>query len=80
MVVWEQAIAPCMEHITWGWHPMYHNMTIMPLFQKIMLLVLWTHNKHEANAMVATICNIEKTNPLQPMPFTMMLLKTFLFA
>jgi hypothetical protein len=30
--------------------------------------------------MVVAIRNIEKTNPLRPTPFTIMLLKTFLFA
>jgi len=64
MAVWEQAIAPPMEHITWGWHPMYHIMTTIPLLQTILPPISWTHNKQEADTMVAAICNIEKTNPL----------------
>jgi hypothetical protein len=55
-------------------------MTTIPLLQTILPPILWTHNKQEIDTMVATICNMEKTNPLQPTPHTMMLLKTFLFA
>lgn len=59
---------------------MYHIMTIVPLLQIILPLVPWTHNKHEDDIVVTTISNMEKTNPLQPTPFIVMLLKTFMFA
>jgi hypothetical protein len=31
MATWEEAIAPHLEYITWGWHPMYYIMTNVPL-------------------------------------------------
>ncbi len=79
MVVWEQAIAFHREHITWGWHPMYHIMTIVPLLQTIY------HQSHGHTINLRLILwqqqfAMEKTNSLQPTPFTMMLLKTFMFA
>jgi hypothetical protein len=69
-----------LEHITWGWHPMYHIMTSVPLLQSVMPPIPWTHSNEEANIVVATICNMEKTIPAQPTRFNVLLLKMFLFA
>ncbi len=69
-----------MEHVTWGWHPIYHIMTIVPLLQTILPPVPLTHNKHEVHIMVVAIRNMENTNPLWPTPFIVILLKTFMFA
>ncbi len=63
MATWEEAIAPCLEHITWGWHPMYYIMTSVPLLQSVMPPILWTHNNEKANIVVATICNMERIIP-----------------
>jgi hypothetical protein len=63
MAVWEEAIAPCLEHIMCGWHPMYYIMTIVPLLQNVMPPIPWTYNNEEVNIVVATIRNMEKTFP-----------------
>jgi hypothetical protein len=80
MVAWEEAIAPCFEHITWGWHLVYYIMTSVPLLQSVMPLIPWTHNNEKANTVVATIHNMEKTIPTRPTPFSVLLLKKILFA
>jgi hypothetical protein len=48
--------------------------------QTIIPPVLLTHDKQVVDTTVVTICNMEKTNPLWPTPFIVMLLKTFMFA
>jgi len=80
MVAWEEAIAPHLEHITWWWHPMYYIMTSVPLLQNVMPPSSWTHSNEEANTVVTTICNMEKTIPMRPTPFNVSLLDMFLFA
>ncbi len=80
MAVWEEAIAPCLEHIMCGWHPMYYIMTIVPLLQNVMPPIPWTYNNEEVNIVVATIRNMEKTFPGWPTPFSVLLLKMFLFS
>jgi hypothetical protein len=41
--------------------------------------ISWTHNNEEADVVVATIRNMEKTFPAWPTPFNVLLLKIFLF-
>jgi len=80
MVAWEKAIALHLEHITWGWHPMYYIMTSVPLLQSGMPPIPWTHTNEEANIVVVAIRNMEKTIPAKPRPFSVLLLKMFLFV
>jgi hypothetical protein len=80
MAAWEDAIAPRLEHITWGWHPVYYIMTSVPLLQSVMPPIPWTHNNEKADIVVATIHNMKKIIPAQPIPFNVLLLKMFLFA
>jgi hypothetical protein len=80
MVVWKEAITPYLEHIMCGWHPMYYIMTIVPLLQNVMSRISWTHNNEDVNILMATIRNMEKTFPTSPTPFSVLLLKMFLFS
>ncbi len=49
-------------HYVW-WHCMYYIMTSVPLLQNVMPSIPWSHNNEEANIVVATIRNMEKTFP-----------------
>jgi hypothetical protein len=69
-----------LEHITWGWHPMYYIMTSVPLLQSVMPPIPWTHNNEKVDIVVVAICNMEKIIPARPTPFNVLLLKMFLFA
>ncbi len=80
MATWEEAIAPRLEHIMWGWHPMCYIMTSVPLLQNVMPPILLRHNNENVDTMVAVICNMLKTFPTQPTSFNVLLLKMFLFA
>jgi hypothetical protein len=79
MVDWEHTITLCMEQITWGWHPMHHILTT-PLPFNVLPPFPWTHNKNEAPTIIVTIFNMEKSNLLWPTPYTMLLVKMFLFT
>ncbi len=59
---------------------MYCITTSVPLLQNAMPLISWIHNNEKANIVVATICNMEKMIPTRPTPFSVLLLKMFLFA
>jgi hypothetical protein len=42
--------------------------------------ILWTHNNEKVDIVVVAICNMEKIIPAWPTPFSVLLLKMFLFA
>jgi len=57
---WEAQVAPCMEKITWGWHPMFHIFNIVSFLWTILLKFPWTHNKTKVSTIVTSIYNMQK--------------------
>jgi hypothetical protein len=47
MAVWEEAIAPRLEHIMCGWHPMYYIMTSVSFLHNVMPPIPWTHSNED---------------------------------
>jgi hypothetical protein len=52
-----------MEHITWGWHPVYHIL-MTPFLFSVLPPFPWMHNKNEASTIVMTISKMKKENSL----------------
>lgn len=77
---WEAQVAPCMEKITWGWHPMFHIFNIVSFLWTILLKFPWTHNKAKVSTIVTSIYNMQKVIVLWPTAWVAIILKMFMFA
>ncbi len=77
---WEALVVPHLKRITWGWHFMFQIFTTIPLLQGFLPQFLSTHGKEEALKVASTICNMQMPSLLWPIPWTILIIKMFMFA
>jgi hypothetical protein len=63
----DQVIILEVERRKWGWHPLFHIFTTIPLLRTLAPTFLWTHNNNEAISMCDGICNMERVGIFYPM-------------
>jgi hypothetical protein len=59
---------------------MYHIFIVISILQKELSPFPLTHNKEETKSIASTTCNMQKTKPLQPTLWIVLILKMFMFA
>jgi hypothetical protein len=73
-------VAPEIERIKWGWHPLFYIFTTIPTLKALAPNFPWTHSNNEAITTCDGICNMEKVGMVYLNPWCAKFLRLYKFS
>ena len=80
MEAFDASVAPKIEEINWGWHPMYHILLGANFVKEFLPPLPWLHTSKEGFLICKTLCSMDMIEKVTHVPWSIMFLKMFIFC
>lgn len=80
MKAFDATVAPKIEEINWGWHPIYHILIGASFAKDILPPLPWLHTSEEGLSICKALCSMNMIEKVTHVPWSVMFLKMFTFC